>query len=111
MQLVENLRRVWRRLVGGTGEQKPPTEPDRQSPGPESAEAAAPTKADEESVDDLTAIRGIGMATQKRLITAGIKSYTQLARAAPEDVRRALGDPRRVAKVEEWIRQARELAP
>ncbi len=70
----------------------------------------APKIADEESVDDLTAIRGIGMATQKRLITSGIKSYTQLARAAPEDVRRALGDPR-VAKVEDWIRQARELAP
>ncbi len=36
--------------------------------------------------DDLTAIRGIGIATQNRLYKAGIKSHGQLARATPEDV-------------------------
>jgi predicted flap endonuclease-1-like 5' DNA nuclease len=57
----------------------------------------------------LTAIRGIGIATQNRLYAAGIKTYAELARASPEDVREILGKLARGAKVEPWIRQAEEL--
>lgn len=142
MQLVGNLRRIWRRLAGGGGEQEPPAEPERQpleadgveaepplsdaeahqpsaeeaapepaeEPVPEPAEEAATDEAEAAAVDDLTAIRGIGAPTRERLNAAGIKSYAQLAGALPEDVRRALDEQGRNAKVEEWIRQARELA-
>ena len=74
------------------------------------AEKAEPSRPEEISRDDLTAIRGIGTATQNRLNVAGIKSYAQLARASAEDVRKILGKPGRVAKVEDWIAQAKELA-
>ena len=150
MQLVEILRRIWRRLVGGGGEQEPPAAPQSQSPEAEEAEAEPPLseivalrpsaeepapepaeeavlepaeepelepaeevateEAEEAAVDDLTAIRGIGAATRERLNAAGIKSYAQLAAAVPEDVRKVLNKQARNAKVEDWIRQARELA-
>ncbi len=58
----------------------------------------------------MTAIRGIGIASQNRLYVAGIKSYAQLARASAEEVREILGNQGRVAKVEDWIAQAKELA-
>ncbi len=74
---------------------------------PEPAEDAASEAAE----DDLTAIRGIGAATQERLNAAGIKSYAQLADADPEDVRQALNKRQENTKVERWISQARELAP
>ncbi len=60
--------------------------------------------------DDLTAIRGIGIAGQNRLNVAGIKSFAQLARANPEELRKILGRLGRSAKVEDWIDQARKLA-
>ena len=60
--------------------------------------------------DDLAAIRGIGIATENRLYRAGIKSYDQLARATPEDVRKILGKLAGGASVEDWIAQARNLA-
>lgn len=60
--------------------------------------------------DDLTAIRGIGIASQNRLYTAGIKTFAQLARATPEELRRILGEIARGAKVEDWIREAGERA-
>ncbi len=74
------------------------------------AEEAEPSRPDEISRDDLTAIRGIGIVTQNRLYVAGIKSYAQLARASAEDVREILGNQGRVAQVEDWIAQAKELA-
>ncbi len=124
MQLVENFRRIWRGLVGGTGEPAPPVAESAEPAPPPSAEGAvrpspegpAPepegeAASDEEVLDDLTVIRGIGTATQKRLYAAGIKSYSQLAGTAPEAVRSALNNHGPEAKVEEWIRQARELAP
>jgi predicted flap endonuclease-1-like 5' DNA nuclease len=58
----------------------------------------------------LAAINGIGIATQDRLYRAGIKSYGQLARATPEDVRKILGKFAGGASVEKWIAQANELA-
>ena len=125
MQLVENLRRIWRRLVGGGGERQLAAAPERQSPkaegaevepllseavAPEPAEKVATEEAEETAVDDLTAIRGIGAATRERLNAAGIKSYAQLAGALPEEVRKALNEQGRNAKVEKWIRQARVQA-
>ncbi len=73
-------------------------------------EKAKPSRPEEISRDDLTAIRGIGIATQNRLYAAGIKSYAQLARASAEEVREVLGNQGRVGKVEDWIAQATELA-
>jgi predicted flap endonuclease-1-like 5' DNA nuclease len=51
------------------------------------------------STDDLTIIRGIGIATQDRLYRAGIKSFSQLAEASPEKIREVLGISARGAKV------------
>ncbi len=62
------------------------------------------------SADDLTAIRGIGIATQDRLYRAGIKSFSQLAGSSPDKVREILGNMARGAKVERWIEDAAGLA-
>ncbi len=84
------------------------------APGPgrqeRAADKAAANSPDESSSDDLTAIRGIGIATENRLYRAGIKSYRQLARATPEDVRKILGKFAGGASVEKWIAQAKQLA-
>ncbi len=84
------------------------------APGPgrreRAADKAAGNSPDESSSDHLTAIRGIGIATQSRLYRAGIKSYGQLARATPEDVRKILGKLAAGASVEDWIAQAKQLA-
>ena len=135
MRLIENLGRIWRRLIGGSSEQQAAAEPkphDAKSEGatveratsepethrpsaeevpPEPAEDSASEAVEGGPLGDLTAIRGIGGATQTRLNVAGIKSYAQLAGADPKDVRRALNEPRQNTKVERWISRARELAP
>ncbi len=84
------------------------------TPGPgrreRAADKAAASSPDESSSDDLTAIRGIGIATQNRLYRAGIKSYGQLARATPEDVREIFGKSAGGASVEKWIAEAKQLA-
>ena len=84
------------------------------APGPgrreRAADKAAANSPDESLSDDLTAIRGIGIVTQNRLYRAGIKSYGQLARATPEDVRKILGKFAGGADVEDWIAQAKQLA-
>ena len=86
----------------------------RPAPGPEKRERAAEEaeagEPPEVSPDDLTAIRGIGIATQNRLYRAGIKSYGQLARATPEDVRKILGKSAGGASVEKWIAEAKQLS-
>ena len=64
----------------------------------------------EPSSDDLTVIRGVGIASQNRLYTAGITSFAELARASPDEVRESLGTLARGAKVEDWIKQAGDLA-
>ena len=85
----------------------PASGPDRQE---RAADKAAANSPDESSSDHLTAIRGIGIATENRLYRAGIKSYGQLARATPEDVRKILGKFAGGADVEKWIAQAKQLA-
>ena len=93
---MHHLARMLRRLLRGA------------APGPGKREGTA-AKVYEISLDDLTAIRGIGTATQNRLHTAGIKSYAQLARASPEEVRMKVGKLAGGANVEDWIAQAQEL--
>ncbi len=84
------------------------------APGPGRQERAADNAAgnspDESLSDDLTAIRGIGIATQNRLYRAGIKSHAQLTRASPDEVRMKLGKVAGGANVEDWIAQAQELS-
>ncbi len=96
--LVGMLCQLWRCTAYG---------PRRRERAPEKAE---PSRSAATLLDDLTAIRGIGIATQNRLYLGGIKSYGQLARATPEEVRKILGKLEPYAKAEEWIAQARELA-
>ena len=74
------------------------------------AEKAEPSGTRENLSDDLTAIRGIGIAIQNRLYAAGIKSYAELARASSEDVREIVGKLAPEAKVEDWIAEAEGLA-
>ena len=96
--LTRILCRLWRCSASGS---------DRQERAADKAEANSP---DEGSPGDLTAIRGIGIATQNRLYKVGIRSYGQLARATPEDVRKILGKSAGGASVEKWIAEAKQLA-
>ncbi len=73
---------------------------------PRSKSAGTEKESDQSAFDDLTVIHGIGIASQDRLYTAGIKTFAQLARATPEDVRRILGQIGGGAKVEDWINEA-----
>jgi len=73
-------------------------------------EAVASVEAEvQNSVDDLQVIQGIGPGMAKHLADAGYFSYAQLADSSPEQVREALGKVGKLAKVESWIDQAREL--
>ncbi len=96
--LARMLCRLWRGAAPGPG---------RREGTAEKTEANRP---EEISPDDLTAIRGIGIATQNRLYRAGIKSYAQLTRASPDEVRMKLGKVAGGANVEDWIAQAQELS-
>ena len=126
MSLVNALRRVaqtiWKSLSVGARRPEEPVEPPTVTAGVEAppspeeerhrppSEQVGPEETKEAPEDDLTAIRGIGLATQQRLNAIGIKSYAQLADAKPEELREAVGDIGRFAKIDDWIRQARELA-
>ncbi len=96
--LARMLCRLWRGAAPGLGKREG------------TAEKAEANRPEEISPDELTAIRGIGIATQNRLHTAGIKSYAQLARASPEEVRMKVGKLAGGANVEDWIAQAQELS-
>ena len=77
---------------------------------PEAVEEAAPpldVVEEEVAPDDLTAIRGIGAGMQQRLNEAGFHTFAELAESPPEELRQILGDVGRLAKVEEWIEEAR----
>jgi predicted flap endonuclease-1-like 5' DNA nuclease len=71
---------------------------------------APPPPPEEKSSDELTVIKGIGPGIQRRLNKGGIYTCSQLARSTPEELRQMLGDVARLAKVEEWIDEARKLA-
>ncbi|MBU0510595.1 MAG: hypothetical protein KJ638_02695, partial [Chloroflexi bacterium] len=86
-----------------------------EAPLPPPVEAVAPppvveSPPEEVASDDLTIIRGIGPSMAKRLNKAGICAYAQLAGSTPEELRQHLAEAGRLAKVEEWIAQAQELA-
>jgi predicted flap endonuclease-1-like 5' DNA nuclease len=80
--------------------------------GGQESPAKKPTreKAGENPSDDFTVIRGIGMVIQDRLYRSGIKSFAELARTSPEELRSALGTLAQGGKAEEWISEARMLA-
>ncbi len=96
--LARMLCRLWRCPPPGRGRREG------------TAEEVEPRGTREASPDDLTAIRGIGIAIQNRLYAGGIKTYAELARASSEDVREILGKRAQGANVEDWIAQAEELA-
>ena len=98
LSLFDILCRAWNRTMRGETDRKRPTE------------KAGLGDAKESTSDDLTVIRGIGLASQNRLNAAGIRSYAQLASASAEDVRKMLGKFGRGARIEKWIAQAQELA-
>ena len=115
--LVGILCRICRCLAGGQRKHEPSAKPAGDAMGEERTETAPEERAGPEGqvlgefhVDDLTAIRGIGIAIQNRLNRANITTYAQLAEAKPEEVREALGKLSRGAQVEAWISQAREFA-
>jgi len=67
---------------------------------------------DEESGDDLKAIRGIGPALERRLQQHGIFRYEQIAELTAEelaDIARKLAIAPNLAERDEWIQQARNL--
>ena len=105
------LSRMCRCLAGGPREREPSAKPAGDAVGEERAEAEgqAPGENPEGVVDDLTAIRGIGITVQNRLNLAGITTYAQLAEAKPEQVREALGKLSQGASVEAWISQVQKL--
>lgn len=88
--------------IGLSKQATAPTGQNKQAPAP--VAAAHPVAA-----DPLTAIRGIGQATEKILHDQGIQTYSRLAAANPDQIRAILGERGRLAKVEEWIEQARKL--
>ena len=99
VHLTGMLCRILRCTTRDAGGQAPPVERENPAKTPES-----------KSFDDLTRIRGIGIATGNRLYTAGIKSYADLGRATPEKLQKILGKPRADANFEAWIAEARDLA-
>ena len=125
MGVIDILCRLWRTRVRGRPaapepEEAPAAEAEA-TPAASPATARRPPPSDTperdeaepngpEQEDDLTAIKGIGVATQQRLHAAGINSYGQLAHATPKEVARALIGSRRGARIEEWIKRAGELA-
>ena len=70
---------------------------------------AAPATVAEPEQDDLTLIRGIGPAFQKRLNDAGIMTFNQLANADPQSLE-AGGIEGVGVDLPSWIEQARTLA-
>ncbi|MDP8240861.1 MAG: DUF4332 domain-containing protein [Candidatus Hatepunaea meridiana] len=63
---------------------------------------------EEELVNDLTLIQGIGKKTQEILNEAGICSFLELAECSPDELHEIESLPR-VADVEKWINQAKNL--
>ena len=60
--------------------------------------------------DDLKRIQGIGIATENRLYSAGIKSFSQLAQSTPERLQEIVGRLARPSDLEKWISEAAKLA-
>ena len=106
---MTEARAAWREHLGAPPP-PPVVEVAPPPPPPPVVEVAPPPPPVEQVIpDDLTAIRGIGASMQARLTELGITTFAQLAEASPDEVRERLGDFGRLARVEQWIAQAREL--
>ena len=106
-EMQASWRNVVARVQAGKGAVMAPPPP---PPVEEVVRAVAPPPVEEVVGDDLTIIRGIGPGMQSRLNAAGIYTFAQLAGSTPEELRQVLGEAARLANVEAWIEQARELA-
>jgi predicted flap endonuclease-1-like 5' DNA nuclease len=60
--------------------------------------------------DDLKAIKGIGPAIEKKLNSAGIQTFADLARLTPGELENILGTTRRLVQEGDLISQAKKLA-
>jgi predicted flap endonuclease-1-like 5' DNA nuclease len=59
--------------------------------------------------DDLTVIRGFGPAIARKLDALGIRSFSDLAEADPEDLAAKLASrPVTVSRVQEWVTEAKK---
>jgi len=76
------------------------------------SEPAAPaaSAASEDVRDDLTAIKGIGSATQEQLYDAGLTTYAQLADASHDAICDALGADLSADRLTSWQEAARDRA-
>ncbi len=102
------LCRICRCLGSGPHERKSSAIPANDAAGEERAEPEGQVLG-ESQADDLTVIRGIGIAIQNRLNRADIITFAHLADANPEEVRELLGTLTRGVQVEAWINRARDL--
>lgn len=72
-------------------------------------QVAEPVVPEPGTMDDLRAIKGIGVSMERRLHNSGIYRYTQLAAMTAEELRLAVAaEP--FIMVDSWIERARELA-
>ncbi|NTW97909.1 MAG: hypothetical protein HGB28_05090 [Oscillochloris sp.] len=93
---------AWSQLIGGAS---PAAVAVAEQPAAAKPKASPPAKG-----DDLTLINGVGPVYAKRLKTAGIASFAQLAGASVERVRAIIGVTRLPIHAEAWIADAAERA-
>ncbi|HKJ95284.1 MAG TPA: helix-hairpin-helix domain-containing protein [Gammaproteobacteria bacterium] len=100
------------REPGASASGSPATPPSpTTAPSPSEAGAAAPSEAKPD--DDLTAIKGIGAATQDKLHDQGIRTFRDLAGADSETLTEKLKATQMVIshnRVQQWIDAARQRA-
>jgi predicted flap endonuclease-1-like 5' DNA nuclease len=84
-------------------------EPDAE-PEPDAAQVESSAEEPPDAPDDLTAIKGIGSATQEQLYAAGLTTYQQLADASGDAICEALGADISADRLNAWRDSARELA-
>ena len=99
--------------VGAEPEAEPATElADEPQPAPEPVAADTPVAADPAGADDLTLLKGVGPALERKLHENGVTSFAQIAAWTPEDVA-AMDDKLsfkgRIDR-DGWIEQAKILA-
>ena len=99
-------------------ERRPPAAEAREEPAgqeeqprPAAEVAPEPATSPQAGPDDLTVIKGLGPAMQRKLEAAGISSFKQLAEADAQALTDELKPSQRTItreKVEEWIEEARK---
>ena len=103
--LREHIRAMELKLQARSSEPKPIAQ---STPQPERA-ASEPVQTKSIN-DDLTLIRGIGPAIEKKLNNAGILSFQSLAGLSVQELEQILGNARRLAQEGDLIKQAKKLA-